>query len=50
MILMTIARIIYIGTYSFVIYNFKETQKNYYIFAMIFIIIGLLETTIVLAL
>lgn len=49
-ILMTIVCIIYIGTYSFVICNFKETQKNYYIFAMIFIIIGLLETTIVLVL
>ena len=47
-ILMTIVCIIYIGTHSFVICNFKETQKNYYIFAMIFIIIGLLETTIVL--
>lgn len=49
-ILLTIACIIYIGTYSFVICNFKETQKNYYIFAIIFIIIGLLETTIVLVL
>lgn len=49
-IIMTIVCITYIGTYSFVICDFKKMQKSYYIFLVIFIIIGLLETLIALIL
>lgn len=45
-ILMTIVCIIYVGTYSFVFCNFKKMQKSYYMFLVIFIIIGLLEMVI----
>lgn len=45
-ILMTIVCIIYVGTYSFVFCNFKKMQKSYYMFLVIFIIIGLLEMAI----
>ena len=47
-ILMTIVCIIYVGTYSFVFCNFKKMQKSYYMFLVIFIIIGLLEMAIAL--